>query len=114
MKVELIGLSQGISFEKKQATNYLDFRKDSGELFRLEVPETVAETLLSIMLNGGQADPTPPAALPAPPDIDETPEEATTFGGDEPPEIPEEEPVVMRPMSHIGPSVESEEEVPSL
>lgn len=110
MKVELIGLSQGISFEKKQATNYLDFRKESGDLFRLEVPQNVAEELLSIML---KEEPQTEAALPQEP-FEEPPAEevteATTFGGDE----EHEEPVMERPMSYIGPSVESEEEVPSL
>lgn len=117
MKVELIGLSQGISFEKKQATNYLDFRKDSGEMFRLEVSQGVAEALLAIML---KQEPTPE---PAPLEIDREafmrPEmgvtHATTFGGDEPPEIPlDDEPVIERPMSHVGPSVESEDDVPSV
>jgi hypothetical protein len=115
MKVELIGLSQGISFENKQATNYLDFRKDSGEMFRLEVPQSVAEALLAIML---KEEPTPTREeVIQEPAYEETEDlgEATTFGGDEPPEIPmDDEPVVERPMSHIGPSVESEEDVPSV
>lgn len=113
MKVELVGLSQGISFEKKQATNYLDFRKDTGDLFRLEVPASVAEELLSIILKEEMV--TPPAeprdtpVIPAS-EMEEDPD-ATSFGGEEEPFL---EPIVSRPMSHVGPSVESEDDLPSV
>lgn len=87
MKVELIGLSQGISFENKKATNYLDFRKETGELFRLAVETRTAEELLAIILKEEPAKTPPPPASREPLEIDREeflrPEAGVTHGGTE-------------------------------
>ena len=106
MRVELVGFSQGVSFEEKDVMlNYLDFRKGDGSMFRIPVPEESMQVLLKEVYSNGHSKVAEPVVEEAPP------EEATTFGGDyEPEQEPEEEPEA----PYVEEAPQSEDEVPSI
>lgn len=105
MRVELVGFSQGVSFEEKGLMlNYLDFRKGDGSMFRIPVPEESMQVLLKEVYSNGHTKVADPV-------VEETPEEATHFGGDF---VPDQEPEEEPEDPYVQESPESEDEVPSI
>lgn len=57
MRVELVGFSQGVSLGNKDAvTNYLDFRREDGGLFRVPVTDDALNDLM-VEIYGGELRP---------------------------------------------------------
>lgn len=122
MKVELVGVSQGVAFERgPQTSNFLDFRTDSGKTFRIPVGEEAFNEVLANVYGevprNQQVVEEPVGDTPAqdlsvpPPDVDP---DVTTFGGDGQVEqelIQEEREAAD---SFVREMPESEEDVPSL
>ena len=81
MRVELVGFSQGVSLGNKDAvTNYLDFQRQDGRMFRVPITDDALSGLMSEIYGGepeaeGRLPDSPEDSLPTEPDAD-------VFGGD--------------------------------
>lgn len=121
MKVELVGVSQGVSFESgPQAKNFLDFRTETGKSFRISVGEDAFNEVLANVYGEvpknqkpveTMEEPPPAELYPPAPEIDP---DVTTFGGEgqEEKELVQEEREAVD--SFVREMPESEEDVPSV
>jgi hypothetical protein len=122
MRIYLAGFSQGVAFDKgTQALNYLDFRKENGATFRVQVPEDALQAVIQAVYEDGEGLDTGPEpegieeaeerwatemSKEEDPDPRRRPTEATVFGDDS-----DEPDAVLVPQEQYP---ESEDEVPSL
>lgn len=82
MRVELVGFSQGVSLANKdETTNYLDFQRQDGRMFRVPITDDALNSLM-VEIYGGDLEPgvksadAPEVSIPQEPDAD-------VFGGDD-------------------------------
>lgn len=100
MNIKLTGLSQGLVFGKgREMVNFLDFEKEDGSTFRLQVPEETIQKLLAEVLVEEKLEEEPQAPDHEP--------DASVFGDAEAPmPPPEDEEGITFP--------DTEEDIPSL